>query len=269
MSTTDTAARPRRVPKPRPAAKPAAKSHSAITTTPKPKAPVKATVDSKSIQKPAAAAAAVPMATPKVRRTQAQRREETRTRILDAAASELHGKGYAGFRINEVAKLAKVSKGAQTHHFPTKESLIIAALQRAYEAAQQRSMALVESVAAGGDVLDALMRDSERFYLGPTFVASVTMLGAGREPEMQRHVQLISRTYRLPVEESWLEALKRSGIPDETARTVLYLTQSVFRGLVMRRFMRDDPEYIEFSLAKWRELARAQIEIHRKSTRRG
>ncbi|MCD9027985.1 TetR/AcrR family transcriptional regulator [Luteimonas sp. BDR2-5] len=198
---------------------------------------------------------------PRIRRTQAERREEMRNRILDAAVGELSRKGYAGFRVNEVAQAAQVSKGAQTHHFPTKESLVIAAVQRLYEASYTRSMKLIDALAADGDVFEALMRDSEKFYLGPAFSISVTMLSLGEhEPELRREIQKVSRKHRLPVEAAWLQALLAWGLPEETARTVLYLTQSVFRGMVMRRFLRNDPEYVRFSIAQWRRLARQQIE---------
>lgn len=202
-------------------------------------------------------------AKPRPRRTQAERSEETRSRILKAAASELRKKGYAGFRVNEVAKAAQASRGAQTHHFPTKESLVIAALRGLYDASQARSMKLINSLKPGDDVFEALMRDSEAFFLGPNFTISVTMLGHGDyEPSLRRHVQTISRTHRIPVEVAWLEALVAWGLPEEPARMILYLTQSVFRGMVMRRFLRNDPEYSSFTIAQWRKLARAQIDLH-------
>ena len=46
------------------------------------------------------------------RRTQAERTEETRTRVLDAAVEVLRKKGYAHFRTADVAKAAGVSRGA-------------------------------------------------------------------------------------------------------------------------------------------------------------
>ncbi len=212
----------------------------------------------------------MPEPKPRIRRTQAERREETRSRILDAAVSELRRKGYAGFRVNEVASSAQVSKGAQTHHFPTKESLVIAALGRSYDASYARSMKLINALKPGDsalDVLEALLRDSEAFYLGPNFAISVTMLNVGEnEPALRRQVRSISRSHRIPVEAAWLDALKRCGLPDEAARSILYLTQSVYRGMVMRRFLRNDPDYIRFSVAQWRKLAREQIVLHMKDT---
>ena len=52
------------------------------------------------------------------RRTQAERSEETRTRILKAAANLIRKRGYARFRTAEVAEEAGLSRGAQLHHFP-------------------------------------------------------------------------------------------------------------------------------------------------------
>ncbi|GAB3045590.1 TetR/AcrR family transcriptional regulator [Stenotrophomonas tumulicola] len=211
----------------------------------------------------------VPMVTtkPKARRTQAERSEETRARILEAAVNELKHKGYAGFRVNEVAVSAKVSRGAQTHHFPTKESLVLGAVRSLYDDSFARSMRLIDSLKPGEDVFEALMRDSEAFYLGPNFRISVTMLSQGdHEPTLRRQIRIISRHRRIPVESAWLDALIRWGLPDEHARTLLYITQSVFRGMVMRRFLRNDPEYTRFTVAQWRKLAQAQIALHLKPT---
>jgi len=70
------------------------------------------------------------------RRTQAERSEETQTRILKAAASLIRKRGYAHFRTAEVAKEAGLSRGAQLHHFPTKDSLVVATLEYVFEQAR-------------------------------------------------------------------------------------------------------------------------------------
>ena len=66
-----------------------------------------------------------PRTTPR-RRTQAERSDATQQKVIEAAATVLRRKGYAGFRTDEVARVAKVSRGAQQHHFPTKDSLVLA-----------------------------------------------------------------------------------------------------------------------------------------------
>jgi AcrR family transcriptional regulator len=50
-----------------------------------------------------------------------------RSKLLDAAISTIREKGYAGTSVDELCSRAGVTKGAFFHHFPTKDSLGVAA----------------------------------------------------------------------------------------------------------------------------------------------
>src|SRR2546429_7813146 len=63
------------------------------------------------------------------RRTQEERRSQTQTRLLDATAEALADLGWAGLSTTDVARRAGVSRGAQQHHYPTKMTLVAAALE--------------------------------------------------------------------------------------------------------------------------------------------
>jgi len=175
-------------------------------------------------------------------------------------------KGYAGFRVDKVATAANVSRGAQTHHFPTKESLVLEALQKLYDDSSENSAKLIKGLKPEDDVLDALMRDSAKFYFGPNFIIAVSMLNLGdHEPELRQKVRVISRKHRLPIEKAWLDALVRSGLPEDPARTILNITQSIYRGMVMRRFLRNDQEYVRFTTEQWSKIVHAFADLHRSS----
>jgi AcrR family transcriptional regulator len=66
-------------------------------------------------------------------RLQEERSAETRRRLIDATVECLFERGYAGITTAEIAERAGVSKGAQLHHFPTKDQLVIAALEHLFE----------------------------------------------------------------------------------------------------------------------------------------
>ena len=66
-------------------------------------------------------------------RIQDERSAETRKRLLDATVDCLFERGYAGTTTAEIAGRAGFSKGAQLHHFPTKEKLVISALEYLFE----------------------------------------------------------------------------------------------------------------------------------------
>ncbi len=74
----------------------------------------------------------------KRRRTQSERREETRGRLLDATVESLIETGYAGTTIRRVTELAGVSQGAQSHHFPHRVDLVTSAFERLAEERVER-----------------------------------------------------------------------------------------------------------------------------------
>src|SRR5258708_34641176 len=62
------------------------------------------------------------------RRTQAERREATRTALLDAAIDCLVEDGYANTTTRAIAKRAGVTPGALQHHFSSKAELLAEAV---------------------------------------------------------------------------------------------------------------------------------------------
>ena len=72
------------------------------------------------------------------RRTQSERRAETRGRLLDATIESLIEVGYAGTTIRRVTELAGVSQGAQSHHFPHRVDLVASAFEQLAEQREAR-----------------------------------------------------------------------------------------------------------------------------------
>jgi AcrR family transcriptional regulator len=62
--------------------------------------------------------------TPKQRRTQEERRAETRARLIDATILLLHKKGAAKMTTVEVAEAAGVTRGAIQYHFASPQELL-------------------------------------------------------------------------------------------------------------------------------------------------
>lgn len=67
---------------------------------------------------------------PTTRRTQADRSNAARAALVDATIELLSDEGFARTTTAAIAKRAQVTTGALHHHFPTKESLFIAVLDR-------------------------------------------------------------------------------------------------------------------------------------------
>ena len=76
---------------------------------------------------------AVAPSPPRVRRTQRERSEAMRSRLLEATIDCLYEVGYSRTTTIEVAARAGVSRGAQLHHFPTKKRLVTVAVRHLLE----------------------------------------------------------------------------------------------------------------------------------------
>src|ERR1700712_2404074 len=71
-------------------------------------------------------------------RTPAERMAETRVRLLDAVLETLAERGYAATSTTEVARRSGLTRGAQLHHFGTKDQMMVATVE--YLEAQIRAI---------------------------------------------------------------------------------------------------------------------------------
>lgn len=140
-----------------------------------------------------------------LRRTQEERSAETRHRILDAAVECLASHGYAGTTTTGVADRAGVSRGAQLHHFPTRASLVTAAVQHLFTnltAEYDKAFASLspdaDRVGAAIDLLWNIMQDPRLAAVLELYVAGRTdpELRAELAPVAERHHQNVLRLAR-------------------------------------------------------------------------
>jgi len=191
----------------------------------------------------------------KARRTQAERTEETRRRILDASVDLLASKGYAAFRTADVSEVAGVSRGAQTHHFPSKDDLVVAVVEHVFERASEMGRKRAHRVKSVDEAIKALIADSQEFFFSELFLIALDLAIQGRAQSGKAGTVLqISAAARLPVEASWLSALIESGVPAEVAEDILWLTNSIVRGLAVRRLWQHDPARFNRLFKLWRQM---------------
>jgi len=87
-------------------------------------------------------------AAPRRRRTQDERSSAMRERLLDATIECLVEYGYTGTTVTRIADRAGVTRGAQVHHFRTKDDLVTAAVKHLAGRSAEFGWAQVAVVAA-------------------------------------------------------------------------------------------------------------------------
>ena len=181
-------------------------------------------------------------------------------KLIDSAIEVLKHKRYAGFRTADVAELAGVSKGAQTHHFPSKDMVVLQALEEVYRQTQARALQRIEAARKQPQqMLELLLADSKEFFLGEDFLLSLDLMMVDPQSSLGVSVKQLAQQYRLPVEQAWVDALAEAGYPRPQASAVVRLTFAISRGFGIRRLIAPSEQEVDQLLGTWLPMAEALL----------
>ncbi|MGY1847988.1 MULTISPECIES: TetR/AcrR family transcriptional regulator [unclassified Blastococcus] len=177
------------------------------------------------------------------RRTQEQRRADTRARLLSATIDCLVEHGYAGTTTQRVQERAGLSRGALLHHFATKEALLVAAVSHVADAQiqQVRADAATGRVASEVDLLHRVMS-------GPLFLAGLELWAAARtEPVLRAALLPAERRVGAAVRDLVAELFPGSS----RDRTEIDGLLALYRGLALTSVLREDGDRDRRVLQLW------------------
>ena len=169
-----------------------------------------------------------------------------REAICEATIDSLVGVGYAETSLNRVAAAAGFSKGALQYHYPSKEDLIAATLNRLLERPFKRPKH------SPSNIEEALMVAWTRYINTPAYRALLEILNAARTDELlQARVADDLLDWGQALDEQSLEQYQAiSGDNDEVVM-LLNMTRSFMRGLlVQERYGNDRAQSLRY-IKKW------------------
>ena len=182
-----------------------------------------------------------------------QRAWETRERILTAAVTCLADEGYAATTTSRIQELAGVSRGSLLHQFPSRDDLLIAAVQHLGE---QRTAELE----GGNDVearsVDAAVDALWATFRGPLFRAALQLWTAAQH-NPQLAAALAPREHelghRIRVSMARLFGTERAAHP--RFGDLVSLLISSMRGIALTYTFENRDAATDPNLALWRALA--------------
>lgn len=185
---------------------------------------------------------------------QEERTRAMRQRLLEATVQCLVEYGWSGTSTTLVSQRAGVSRGAQLHHFPTKNDLVIAAVEHL---ARMRREELVQSAAA-------LPRDRRRtrevlellggHFTADVFAAALELWVAARTDE-QLHAA-VEPLERVTGRETHRVAVELLDVDESQpgARELVQATLDLIRGLGLASTISDDQARRQRILDRWAEV---------------
>lgn len=170
------------------------------------------------------------------RRTQAERTATTQARLLDATIEALAEVGWAGTTTTEVVRRAGVSRGAQVHHYPTKDDLVLAAIEHLMLRRQDEFDAAFEQLPAERQTPAEAVELIWAQCFGPSYDAWLELaVAARRSPTLhERFVEIDRRMEAATVDrfqQRFPEVFADRGLAELAKR----LTFSVLDGIALGR----------------------------------
>lgn len=189
---------------------------------------------------------------------QEERTRAMRARLLNACVDCLIEHGFTGTTTTMVSERAGVSRGAQLHHFPTKNALVLAAIEHL---TQVRG---AELAAAFADLPErnrtrAVVRKLGEHFSSPVFTAALELWVAARtDPALLAAVgpleQRVGReTHRLTAGALGAEE-SRDGV-----RELIQATLDLVRGLGLANTISDDERRRNRILDEWARTLDARL----------
>ncbi|WP_417722351.1 TetR/AcrR family transcriptional regulator [Salipiger sp.] len=185
------------------------------------------------------------------RRTQDQRSAKTRQMLLAATVQSLMEVGYANTSTAGIAKRAGVSRGAQTHHYPGKMDLIIAATEEMFANFAGELEGLAGELRAGRLSYDVFF-DSifDGVLNGDWFYSSLEIIVAARgDEDLRRHLAPLILDLHERFEANWSRTFVAVAPEVVTSRVAMNLVMNVFRGMAVQAVLRRDEAYFQEMLS--------------------
>ncbi len=193
---------------------------------------------------------ALPAAAP--RRTQSERSEQMRERLIEAVLICLHSYGYAGTTISRIIETAEVSRGAPLHHFATKDDLIEAAARKLIKRIYQHfDHAIKQHEPSENSVEDFVFIAWQVITAQPDSLAFAELLLASQRDQKLADIlqKLWTGIYLSLKEFTGLHFEPVSGTDD--VKQLMVLTQWVLRGMTADRHLISDQGLIDHYIQLW------------------
>ncbi len=190
---------------------------------------------------------------------QEQRTRAMRQRLLEATVDCLVEYGWSGTTTTLVSRRAGVSRGAQLHHFPTKNDLVVAAVEHLSELRGEELRRAARDLPTGKRRTRAVLEMFADHFTGPVFTAALELWVAARTDEAL-HLAVVPLEQRVGREAHRI-AVDALGVDEREPRVreLVQATLDLVRGLGLANTITDDAARRKKILKAWAHTLDAEL----------
>ncbi len=193
-----------------------------------------------------------------IRVPQEERTRAMRARLLEATIESLVERGWAGTSTTVVSQRAGVSRGAQLHHFPTKNALVLAAVEHLSEARRAELRTAAATLPTGPRRTRAVLGVLAEHFTSPIFTAALELWVAARtDAQLLAAVGPLEQRVGREVHRLTVDLL---GVDESRpgTRELVQATLDLVRGLGLANTISDDRRRRNRILDAWADL----LDVH-------
>jgi AcrR family transcriptional regulator len=197
------------------------------------------------------------------RKTQKERREEMRARLMNATIDCLHEYGYSGASLPRILDKAGVSRGAWNHHFKTKKELIAeAARESLFKSSVQQANEFGPDFLKNEQIPELFDYIWNNFYQGKVRDVWVELTVACRtDVELRELLVPVFDEFVGSLDTLWRKYFQSSRQSDVPAEKILNLTLYVIGGMGLQSILHDNPAYYKSLRGLWTQMILPMLEI--------
>ena len=185
---------------------------------------------------PASKSKSATKARPQTRRSQEDRRLETRGKLIAATIDVLNEKGYAAMRTGDITKKAKVTWGAAQHLFGSRAELMIQVSSSVSEALVDLLESDIETDLSAEDKLTRVIDHTWGLYSSKTYFAMTEIVrGTRKDPSI--HDSIVSAQIKITrkIEKLWVRLFAKESISDQKVLRLCHIVTLYLSGLAARK----------------------------------
>ncbi len=182
-----------------------------------------------------------------------------RQRLLEATVELLVERGWSGTSTTLVSKRAGVSRGAQLHHFPTKNDLVLAAVGHLSEVRSEELASAATRLPRGKRRTRAVLEMLAEHFTSPVFTAALELWVAARtDATLHAAVGPLEHRIGRDIHRRTVELL---GVDESRPgnRELVQATLDLVRGLGLANTITDDAKRRKRILDQWARTLDAQL----------
>ncbi|WP_169569396.1 TetR/AcrR family transcriptional regulator [Sneathiella limimaris] len=186
---------------------------------------------------------------------QAVRSLKMQERVLNATLDCIYEDGMQRASTTEIVKRAGVSRGAMLHHFPSKEVLIAAAVEKLLDDEIDIIRSEADAYARKEKTIDDFVDFLWERFSGRLFMVTMDFLSSARTDDSLRQAVIpVSLNFHASLNEIWKQFFHYEKSSPDKVQILLNTTLCLMRGMAVQTVIRDDDAYYTSIRAAWKAI---------------